>query len=277
MKKVIRADRLDDIRRDREAYKQKKKAYDEAKEQDWQNYSNAEDAALNPIKEYVESRLQPYTSVLSITVEVERAFGHSIRLTVNCNQNNHFDEKSALSWNYDVTLKKDGTIEKETGSWSGLQATTADQMNSLQATVMALQTLNAIDWADVMNVQLPSMSDYDTAGEEPQKEYDYDTEEAKEEIHAIVGTHKGIEVQNRESFGFRISPRDGVIAFIVSETPGMYRIITINKNALSRPEVRTRVINEIDQGTYESQIRKANLVPTKPLNVIDLDTYSDEE
>lgn len=56
-----------------------------------------------------------------------------------------------LTWSFDVALDKEGNIKKETGSWSGLNATTLEDVKKLRDIVDVLETLNNMDWYTILS------------------------------------------------------------------------------------------------------------------------------
>lgn len=88
----------------------------------------------------------------------------------------------------------DGELKKETGSWSGLQACTIDQIENLKQCVGALEDLNNIDWKSLLNVPEINRDDfYNYERENEAPEYDYDTELKLELLRDILGQDKAIE------------------------------------------------------------------------------------
>lgn len=81
-------------------------------------------------------------------------------ITINYAQNNVHAEDKSLSWNFDITLDRDGNVKKETGSWSGLQATTPEQLNDLRKTVQILEVLNDMDWKTILNKAIKDTPEY---------------------------------------------------------------------------------------------------------------------
>lgn len=68
-----------------------------------------------------------------------------------------------LTWNFEVTLDKEGNIKKETGSWSGLNATTLEDVKKLRDIVDVLEILNNMDWYTIlsnMKEQYPDWKEY---------------------------------------------------------------------------------------------------------------------
>ena len=117
-------------------------------------------SVTEPIQREIESYLNRF-SALDFNVRVQEngyEYG-SIEVYVGCNENRVTDHTSALSWSYYVRLKN-GQIYKETSSWSGLNACTPVQMESLEQTVEAIKYLNSVDWDSIVNHPIPEFENY---------------------------------------------------------------------------------------------------------------------
>lgn len=68
-----------------------------------------------------------------------------------------------LTWSFEAILDKKGNVKKETGSWSGLNATTPEDVKKLRDIVDVLEILNNMDWYTIlsnMNEKYPNWEDY---------------------------------------------------------------------------------------------------------------------
>ena len=157
----ITASRKDDILKQREEYDKETKVVDDRYEKgkdDWEKalYKSAKDIETN-LSELIGST----TIDLRIEVSPWGRYRDGYEVTVEGNNRDIFDKKKALSWHWNAYLK-DGEVAKESGSWSGLQATTAEQLDDLQESVRILKKLNEIDWAPIINAPKPELSKYVT-------------------------------------------------------------------------------------------------------------------
>lgn len=144
--------RRDDVLRRKQAYEDQKAQYDS----EVQSYRRANHAATNDLQNLIRSKIG--VTSLDLDISAQPDFGGRIRVTINNGSNPH--DSQALNWNYDVTLSGSGEVKKESGSWSGLSATTTEQINNLKESVRVIEILNNIDWKKVLQVELPDYNDF---------------------------------------------------------------------------------------------------------------------
>lgn len=173
----ILAGRREEVLRRKEEYDKQMDAYNEDMARRGIKRRQDEDNIMAPLQDKLESDLSKF-NLLDFDIDLRRGynFGHGdretdnyIEVNIRCNEFNKSDEKVALSWSYQVGLDKEGNVENETSSWSGLKATTSDQIESLKQTVEALEFLNNIDWEEAIRVTFPDWKTYyEDAPEQPQ-------------------------------------------------------------------------------------------------------------
>ncbi|MBO7212362.1 MAG: hypothetical protein J6V44_15350 [Methanobrevibacter sp.] len=136
-------------------------------------YNKAQYVIAKEIEELVKQELGNTPLALEFDI---RPYGsldvktYMVRITANEYQK--FDDDRALSWNWGCELDNDGNVIKESGSWSGLQATTKEQLDDLRETLRVLDILNNMDWKAILddaNVRRPKRSDYFTM-DDPRRE-----------------------------------------------------------------------------------------------------------
>lgn len=96
-----------------------------------------------------------------LQVDVDFEFGGSPHVKVG--NGTFVNHDFPLTWSFDVLLDKEGNIKKETGSWSGLNATSLEDVKKLRDIVDVLETLNSMDWYVIlsnMKEQYPDWKDY---------------------------------------------------------------------------------------------------------------------
>ena len=268
---IITASRKDDILKRKAQYDADYAAYKERQAGYQRAYNEAEDAVISPIKTYLEKELSKFGLNFDVTVRRGWLKGSGIDIVIGCNEHNKFDENSALSWSYQVSLDEDGNVVKETNSWSGLKAITKAQIASLKATVHAIEFLNEIDWDNLMHVQLPNYSDYyDKNDKRPERE-DFESQLKEAELEELVGANKIIKVYN---WGESCPYRGDVWLKINRETPSMYfaNIIPNNYIRFGLDDVgdgKNSYITELQKfldGNYgEYRIRKSSVRPVTPI------------
>lgn len=199
----ITSSRRDDIIKERDAYDSDYKTKLNQRDKEWAEYRKAEYGVMNPISEEIKSMLSQFDT-LEFDVEVDRGWGDGLRCRIQCNENTKFDDDSALSWSYSATIGRDGEVKKESSSWSGLKATTPEQMNSLIQTVEALKVINNINWATKLGVTLPEPSEFvqtemPNAADRP----DFENQLIAEDLRDMIGQAKFV-ADRDTSFGYAV-------------------------------------------------------------------------
>lgn len=259
----ITAEKREDILREQEEYNRQLEENNRAYEEEKRAFQEAEDAVVGPVKEYLENELK-YYRVLSFDVRVERGWksytrGMGLEVDIKCNERNLFGEDSALSWNFDVSLvynDSEGTVEvkKETGSWSGLKATTPAQLKSLRQSVDAIEFLNDVDWKALLNKKLPKYEDYLKTRQMKDRSSEFNKRLADAELEELVGANTLIKVQNFESSGYR---GRSIYLKLLRETPSQYVVNILTDWDIERIKNGTL---DLDQ-RYTQRVKKTNVVP----------------
>ena len=221
---IITSSKRDDILKRRADYEADKALRQARHDEQAEKYDAAVEAMCNTAADYVESKLSGL-SKLDIDVWGDRAFrsqGIKITVKVNGGKLHAADADSALSWTYQVQLDRSGNVQKESNSWSGLQATTEAQMDSLRQTLTALEILNNIDWMSVVNVDLPKFSNYITE-KDPRYEQspNFDQELLEADIEDAIGNNVLIKGDSYKYY------RNGSYYGILKETASQYTIFEL--------------------------------------------------
>ena len=233
---IITSSKRDDILKRKADYEADKALRQARYDEQIAKYDAAVDLVCNTAADYVESKLSGL-SKLDIDVWADRAFrSQGIKITVKVNEGTLHDADSALSWTYQVQLDRSGNIKKESSSWSGLQATTEAQMDSLRQTLTALEILNNIDWMSVVNVEVPKISDYTTENDPRyEKSPDFDRELLQVDIEDAIGNDvliKGKSHKNfyRDTFSYYGILKETASQYTVFELPAKITELTASDN-----------------------------------------------
>lgn len=267
-KKVIKADRRDDIIRQRDEYESNYNRLKAQRESESRSYQSALAEVSDPIKKEIESALSRFDK-LSVRVTVD-PWGvwrskKPINVRIEVNEDRKFEDDSALSWDFRVQLDNDGNVLKETGSWSGLKATTPDQIESLRQTLGALEYLNNIDWRPLLDKALPEMEDYyKTSVPDRRDRPNFEQMLAEVDLEELVGSGKAVKVKNWESSGWR---GEYVWVQLIRETPSGY--IGRVRADWDKNDIRTWLRRAIDENLATQRIRKSTVKPVTPLEVLD--------
>lgn len=253
----------DEIRADKQAWLDRKARNKEKSDQMWAKYREDERAILLPIKNTIESILSKF-NLLSFDVRVEFNYGSLAEVRVRCNEDKKFSEDSALSWDYSALFNpKTGEVKKESGSWSGLKATTSAQLDSLRQTVEALEALNSVNYSELLNVKALNYDDYSYEQEDETPEYDYDTELASQQIRELIGKGKAIRIKN-----FNGDRRGASDLFLVplKETPKK-----IEGRVFSARYVDNGVDPKEIYKSYPQPIMKSKITIVEPIEIVDVE------
>ena len=238
MKRIV-STRKDDLIRKRDEYKQRKAERAKLHDEQYSNFRNAQEDAMAPIHKELESNLSEYTG-LKFDIKVDVPLTSMLRVYITCNERNKFDENSALSWSYECTLGSDGSIKKETSSWSGLKAVTPEQIDNLRQTVSALDYLCNVDWENLLNITLPEYQDFVDTEEsrfvDPDAKRDFNKEIKLAAVEDHIGTG---DILKGNTMNYVIHKQTDAF-MTVSEIPNYY----LNKDKTSIAKDRADLCRE---------------------------------
>lgn len=266
----ITCSKKDDILRQKAEYEAKKAKYDEMYDEAEGKWNEAHYDIYTPVKEYIVSQLSRF-NLLSFDVSVHRGWsGRGLEVRIQCNERNIHSDAVALAWNYDVKMDDLGKIVRDTGSWSGLKATTQEQIDSLKQSVEAIETIYNFDWDSLINKEMPNRKDYFTeelylnAPKSPETSWEKQLEEA--EIEDAIGTNTWFkcEVKDSESGRWR-----GFWVNFVKATPKRYFVDMVNTwRGESAEQVLERIRDE-RRYKYIQQIAKHNVSLSQPIEKVE--------
>lgn len=184
-------------------------------------YDTAKNEIFDDIKAHVLTALADVD--LPFQISVEDRFIGGIDVYIRVHDNNVHGENKALSWTWKVLRTKDGNIEKQTSSWSGLQATTAVQLADLRKTVDALEILNSIDWENILNVTLPEYREYVTEKDGIGPRPAFGRMENEAAVSELVGTDTLIKGKSKDGYTqwFHITKESGSM-YVISHISDYY-------------------------------------------------------
>ena len=121
--------------------------------------------ASDEVAAYIEDevRNQIGSTSLNLVIDVRTDWDHNQGrsfTTWRVNVEAPHGDGRALGWHWAAKLDAEGNVIKESGSWSGLQAITPEQIDELEESVRVLKVLNSIDWKPILNKAIPSYDDY---------------------------------------------------------------------------------------------------------------------
>lgn len=249
----ITASRKDEILERKAKYDKEYSEYRTRTEESEKRYREAEYAVIEPIKDEV-LRIFEGLDLLDISVDVRPSLfvdNSGVNVSIRCNC-------GALNWNYEVEVDRDGKIEKSTSSWSGMSATTADEVEELKQTVDALERLANIEWESVVLVDLPNWYDYYDKYDLPPEEEDFDAQLEEAEIEELIGQNKLLKVHNWDS-----SPYWGEYLWLrfTGQTPAYWKIDVLSNTAAEANAF------EDQNFALDWKVKKTTLKPVKPFEI----------
>lgn len=213
-------------------YDVKKAIYDK-QESDYHEACYAiEQETINVVKSYLGN----VPENLSINATT-RFRGYEVRIEYD--SANLFRDTTALHWHFRIALDREGNINKETGSWSGLQATTPEQLNDLKESVRILTILNDMPWDVILNTannNYPKFDDYYKEPDPSRGAPDWNKELTLATIEDSIG--QNVLIKGRNANG----GRGEVYYRVIKQTPKRYEIATISPYAVD--EVLSGKVNQ---------------------------------
>lgn len=270
-KRTVEAGRREDIIKQRDEWDAAHAQAEEQEKEEDRRFREAQDAVMEPIKQEIEQGMAKFDR-LNTRVDVDTRWGghnrgETIAVRIQVNEWEKFQDSVSLAWGMDIRVDPgDGSIVRETNSWSGLKATTAEQLEDLRQTLDALEYLNSIDWATLLNKKLPDYADfYKTYVPSNRPNFEQQLQEL--DLQELVGSNKALLCQNWESSGFRGSQ---VWVQLIRETPSGY-IGRVYWGAASEDQAREWLKRAQDNNYATQRIRKTTIKPINPMTVIDID------
>nr|DAQ11406.1 MAG TPA: hypothetical protein [Bacteriophage sp.] len=257
--KIIRCARpVADVKRELEQVdndiRTKKAQYDE----DHDNWRKAIYEVANSIKEEIAEDIGEVS--IPLEIDVKPGFmSHGYEVTIRNSDNPHDDQ--ALNWNWSASIDAHGDIKKESGSWSGLTAISAENIDNLKESVRVLEILNNMDFIKILSRAMPESSDYLTheypTNDDIQHKNSLTAELFESEMNEIMESGNWIKLKDGQGKYYR---RDAYIR-ILSESPKMYKVAE---------EFGSRISPE--SAGYDYNIRKEKLesIIQKPFDILEV-------
>lgn len=195
-KYVAAARKREDIIRERDEYN----ADRAARLQDYEKEQGEWRQALNSIEDTLKTSVEHELTSINLPLEIE-AHAYSdfrsreLSVSVSCfssGKDVHREDK-ALSWSWKVLLTIEGQIKKESNSWSGLQAVTSQQIDTLRESVNALEILNNMDWPSLLDISVPEATDYVKTDVPRDRSREFNRELDEAELEEAIQDHSFIE------------------------------------------------------------------------------------
>ena len=134
---------------------------------------------------------------------------------------------AALRWHIGISLDDDGSVLKDSGSWSGLDVVTPEKLSDLKRSVNLIEQILDLDWQEILSnaeASKPNRKDYFTLSNpyRTDKKPDFENQLTMAIIEDAIGTDTLIRCSAPPSSGLR-SGTSGYCK-IISETPAQYKL-----------------------------------------------------
>lgn len=227
MKRVIIAADRQDIARRRQAAMDEYDSQKSQFESEYESYKSQRRMFIGSMKNAVRDSLGDYANDLNI--DIDESYGENNWSVTIKNGDDPFKEGQALTWTVKVRLGENGEIIFETSSWSGLKATTINEIEDLRRTVDILDKIQHIDWKFIVDRIGPKYGDYVKTRQplDPSKEFDL------EEAYAILSESINERVLFQTS---RVNTKRGYYK-IIKETPKNFTAVFVPNYNYSPGEI----------------------------------------
>ena len=234
--KITCARNREQIAREQAAYDERRAAKKAKQDAQYNSWKKDYLVVANSVKEQIEDALSAFTS-LNLEINVDSGWGdNTLRVSIGSNQHNVHDEHKALSWDWKAYVdRRTGELKKESGSWSGLNAVTAEQIESLKQSAACLEVINSLDWESMLNVDLPKYEDYvtnDVYEKDPDDGRNFKQELLEADVEDAMNSGLWI-----KGHGYRwYRPSADVYYKVLKETPSQYEVIEAWANDVLKGE-----------------------------------------
>ena len=262
----IISSRLDDVRMEKEEYERE---YEEQKSRyDEQNaaYTQATREVLDNIESALLQQINARTSQ-NVRVKASRDYSYRdpgesfIEVRVYAE-----DPGWPLRWTWQASVSQvDGTVVKDSNSYSGIEATTPENISMLKESLDVMDYLvNQVDWNTLLHVQLPKGSDYFTMKRPEKRSFD------QAEADALIADCMGEPVLVKCNVTSDTHISDKWVKFL-SQTAAFYNVLLIS-SSYSAEDLEDNY-KEASKYSYPIRISKAKIYPAKPFETVEIREY----
>lgn len=157
----ITAGRWDDIARQRQEYDDETQVLENKYKERRDEYKKVLHGQSSAIEREIAEMIGPTSLPLEISVDPYGSYTNNFwSIHIMANDHRNSDDKVALVWNWDVSMRDSGEVVKDSGSWSGLKAVSAEQIADLKESVRVLEILNNADWATILTAPKANYEEY---------------------------------------------------------------------------------------------------------------------
>lgn len=256
----IVSSRKDDILRRKAEWEENYRSLSKAHDEEYRQYQDAQEAVYLPVRQALEDFFSQYSRLRADIRVYPGKFG-SDGLSVRIDVAGVDPKTTALKWSYEVYLTK-GEIQRETSSWSGLHAVTADELAELEQSVACLKSLADFDWKSLLDRALPKHSDYVKTKVPSYSEIpDFDSELTAATLDELIGERKMIKVQPFTGSFYR----GPVYIGIIRDSNTQYTIVECPRYAYNNGEA-----TKYFDGADTHRVKKSSIKPVEPIEIIEV-------
>lgn len=162
----ITCSKRDDLMRARYDYDALTEQYDQRVRKGEQKARLVVDEAAAYIEDEIRRDIGSTSLNIRIDVRTDWSYDngrdvYTWRVKIEAHEDDKYsNDNVSLAWHWGASLDGDGNVVKESGSWSGLQAITPEQIDDLEESIRVLKLLNSMDWKAILGKAIPDRTDY---------------------------------------------------------------------------------------------------------------------
>lgn len=276
----ITAGRRDDIIRQRDEYDARLSELENQYNEDteaWRNASRMQEDALEAqvLNSIGRTNLDLSVRVSTDYTKVDGEYGYVYRFEV-ANGERNYDRP--FRWSWSIRLDDNGEVLKESSSWSGLKATTTEDLDEIEESVRVLRILNTMDWDELLHTSMPNVEDYESRPglyseyndmRRNRPNFDRDIKDA--EIEDSIGKDVWLKMSGRpETDYFYGNKRSTFWVKLLSASPKFVNAVIVrdegntrfflkenwNKERISKDKLYPYIVTPVETKTDDELVRK---------------------
>lgn len=261
----ITASRLDDVRRQREEWDAKYAPLKNKYEEDTKTWRKARYEAFDAVTKAIKDAIGPTS--LELDIDTQEYYGEGMEVRIRANERKKFETGSSLSWNWETKVDDNGNVKFDSGSWSGLKATTKEQLDDLKESVRIFEILQNLDWVSLVQID-KGVLDYQNYIDKDNMDAMYEMDrnkpnfkqiESEAAVADLIGSNTAVKVSGLPDDHYYGGYYNGYI-LILGESPSTYRVAFLSNYDLERLNRGLETIESLKK--YSTNKKKANVLRT---------------
>jgi len=259
MRRVVYATKADDLRSAQAQYDAELAELTSKYEEQEDNWRTAAVLEEKETEQAVIDRIGP--TDLDLRVRANSRWRNGFEVTIDAKGS------KALRWEIEIILNDDGTIAKKSNSWSGLEATTKEQVEELKESVRVIEKINNIDWSAILHTSEVEYDDYvddetrSAMYDKKKNRPDFEQDIVVAELEDLIGTDTWVKLKGSPTEQFGHSYHQYTYwAKIKKVTPAQFLVELCNTPGQSwSDEYRVKKSNFIDHLVKPIEISKGEV------------------